>query len=120
MRIFGSNGKINFVDINNVFVGFDYEQSCCENFGYTLTEEFTNNADAEETNLDLEDYCFDIDYFKEESSLEHYDEGHQVYFRLVNKEGKELFLMLFNHHNGYYSHGFEFKNGEEVLKESYI
>ena len=28
MKIFERDGKINFVDDNNVFVGFDYSRSC--------------------------------------------------------------------------------------------
>jgi hypothetical protein len=30
MKKFEDNGKINFVDENNVFMGYDMERSCCE------------------------------------------------------------------------------------------
>jgi hypothetical protein len=34
--IFEADYKINFVDKNNVFVGFDYSSNCCERFGYYI------------------------------------------------------------------------------------
>ena len=34
MKIFEDNIKVNFVDENNVFVGYDMRQSCCEQAGY--------------------------------------------------------------------------------------
>ena len=34
MEVFEKDSKINFVDANNVFVGFDNIQSCCEDFGW--------------------------------------------------------------------------------------
>ena len=39
MKFFGQDsyrGRINFVDENNVALGYDYSSSCCENFGYFL------------------------------------------------------------------------------------
>lgn len=45
------------------------------------------------------------------------DAGGMVAFKLVNGAGDEKYLHLFNCHNGYYGHGFEFKVGDEVVKE---
>jgi len=39
MRIFEKDGKINFVDENNVIVGFDYSACCCEQFGYIIADQ---------------------------------------------------------------------------------
>jgi len=36
MRTFNKGRKVNFVDGNNVLVGFDDESCCCENFGFTM------------------------------------------------------------------------------------
>lgn len=43
MRVFESGKgcfscKLNIVDDKNVFVGFDFGQSCCESFGYKITK----------------------------------------------------------------------------------
>jgi hypothetical protein len=109
--------KVNFVDENNVFVGFDYSSQCCENFGWHIDEPSGKTIldecqSIEEVNKALEDWVFDPTYFKEdreEKSM--YDEKNKAIFRLV-KEDQELFLYLFNNHNGYYSHGFKmFKEG---------
>lgn len=98
--------KINFVDDKNVFVGFDYQSSCCESFGYYLTKEIPNAkipmgvpfVDGD----DFPGYNFDI-LFKQD------DGDGSVTFRLVHAEsGDEMFLTLYNHHNGYYGHGWKF------------
>ncbi len=111
--------RLNIIDNNNVFVGFDYSASCCENFGYCFLKdephgEF-NGGNIESVNFNHSEYIFDIMFFKE-LRVEKNDEGGAVCFRLVNKSGSgsEIFLVLYNHHNGYYGHGFEMKiNGEE-------
>lgn len=127
MKIFNNNGKINFVDINNVFVGFDYEASCCESFGYFLSAEILNNLPDKVENGDdfnLEDYVFDKTFVKEHI-LSPYDEGGSVAFRLVKDSQDEspkevLYLTLYNFHNGYYGHGFEMTVGDEKISSGYL
>jgi hypothetical protein len=110
--------KINFVDENNVFVGFDYFGQCCEQFGWhinnPLGETILDECDPiEEVNKELEGWVFDSTYFEETPGTpsNSFHEHNQAIFRL-RKEDQELFLTLFNDHNGYYSHGFEmFKEG---------
>ena len=34
----GWGNRLNVVDENNVFVGYDFESSCCESFGYVFTD----------------------------------------------------------------------------------
>jgi len=106
MKIFQTDYKINFVDDNNVFVGFDNEQYCCENFGWFFSDK-PENGDVEGIKPNLEGYNFDTEYFHSHWS-EHFEEGGIVAFRLVNESNDELFLHLYNHHNGYYGHGFVF------------
>ena len=102
--------KVNFVDENNVLVGYDLTQHCCERAGW-----FISNSDGckdcqEETDKNLlkniEDYRFDSHSFICVDSDYLYS-GMMVRFKLVSDTHKDLFLYLFNCHNGYYSHGFE-------------
>ena len=114
MKIFERDGKINFVDDNNVFVGYDYSQDCCEVFGWTLTKKFPTGLDMEESGIkdgiNPDGFQFDRKYLRTANDIEGLDEGNAVVFRLV-KGTDEVFLMLFNSHNGYYSHGFEMTAG---------
>lgn len=103
-------GKVNFVDNNNVVVGYDTGQSCCEDADYILCKEKLNNPyDSEYKKITsaktkLGKYVFDTKYF-EKVNAEGVDEGGMVRFRLTNGK-KEIFLHLYNNHNGYYGHGF--------------
>jgi hypothetical protein len=116
MKIFDNDGKINFVDDNNVFVGFDYEQTCSESFGYTFSDKKPSSygefKQIEESEIELESYEFDTYFFQ---TLQDGDCGGNATFRLTNglygDKQKEIFLTIFNTHNGYYSHGFEFVEG---------
>ena len=42
-------GKVNFIDVNDAFVGFDYTQDCCEDFGYYMAPTVVPLADASTT-----------------------------------------------------------------------
>jgi len=108
MKIFETGQKINFVDDNNVFVGYDLGQDCCE-----YADWFISYKEAVEPEfnglktLEFDGWCFDTTYFKKLADAPGLDEGGIAIFRLVF-EDKELFLHLFNCHNGYYAHGFMF------------
>lgn len=119
----GWGNRLNIVDENNVFVGYDYSQSCCESFGYKIVSEKPKSGvnwdTVESIQIEQEKYVFDIDYF-ETLSGEEYDEGGAVSFRLVDKNDNEIYLVLFNCHNGYYGHGFEMKVQEEMKREGCI
>lgn len=112
-------GRINFVDEKNVFVGFDNSQGCYEDFGYYLTKEKPAGkrpADALE-GLDFPGFNFDTSFTPAVDLLPSDYDGGSLTFRLVNAEGEELFLTLYNYHNGYYAHGWELKNGEATVAE---
>ena len=123
MRIFQTDGKTNFVDKNDVYVGFDAWQSCCESFGhFFMRSEPTLKEDVDEPNAapftaeELEPFFFAHDYFKESG----YDwGGGAAAFKLTNG-AEEIYLVIYNHHNGYYSHGFEMKVGGEIRQEGCI
>ena len=106
---------MNFVDDNNVFVGFDYSQSCCESFGYSLTREFPTRIDDGENGIDPEGFQFDTNYFTEDVPIDT-DCGGAAVFRL-EKEGEEIFLMIWNIHNGYYGHGFKMAQGDWLIQD---
>lgn len=129
MRIFqSSNGKTNFVDTNDVYVGFDSWQSCCESFGYFFTYiEFGevlhstygyDHPKGDPENRDPENLAhlvFDPTFFQTQGDS---DGGGYAIFRLVDptNDWGGIFLVLYNHHNGYYGHGFEVKHGGEVVR----
>lgn len=127
MKVFEDFGRINFVDENNVFVGFCDNQNCCEYFGYVFVKVLPEWVNGNNTlgalklsELELKDFNFDINFFKElevreEPANSDRGDGGSISFRLVNNLNEEIYLILFNHHNGWYSHGFEMKNKEEIV-----
>ena len=138
MKIFynreGWNKAVNFVDQNNVFVGYDMAQCCCEDFGWFISRKEYDDLDAipEDSNSEgilldditkeeLEDYVFDKKYYKYipfENSWDY--ETNIVRFKLVNSKGDFAYLHLYNSHNGYYYHGFEFKDEDEIIEDGYL
>ena len=123
MKIFETedsyHGKVNFVDVNNIFVGYDISSHCCEHFGYFISEnEEQNPREDEGIKEGLENYSFDKNYFSENEADE--DNGGIVRFKLVAENKPDLFLHLYNFHNGYYAHGFTFLDNGKIIKESYI
>lgn len=118
------SNSINFVDEKNVFVGYDMEQSCCENANWFISNKEENQPMEGNGILDkLDLYNFDIKYFVEvegkldEDDMSWLDSGGMVRFKLISEGKSDLFLHLYNSHNGYYGHGFEFKVGEKIKKK---
>ena len=82
MKIFIKDGKTNFVDDNNVFVGWD-DQSicCCEYAGWFFSYSSCENAWREWHDKDmvkpekLEGYCFDTEFGFKEAVFRDIDEG---------------------------------------------
>lgn len=124
MKIFEEARKINFVDSNNVFVGFDNETCCCEYFGWSITEAIPPAPTASTFEHvtgrhveDLEDFCFDPSFIKHcKNPQKSGDPDNSVVFKLLNGS-RSIYLTLFNSHNGYYGHGFEMEIGGETLHE---
>ena len=121
MKVFEGSGsswgsKVNFVDDNDVFVGYDSHQNCCEHADWFIAEEITASTShsENETGIDLESYVFDKDSFEEVECGD--ADCSMVAFRLVSEGNPDLYLHLFNVHNGYYSHGFEVKHSGEVVE----
>jgi hypothetical protein len=72
---------------------------------------------SNDCNEDLEKYIFDTSFFKQVVNEDHFDYVGMVIFRIVNEESnKEKFIHIYNSHNGYYSHGFEFVDNEKMVQ----
>lgn len=112
MKIFDADGKVNFVDKNNVFVGYDQGQGCCEWASYFISskEEEKEREDDDESAEFFEPYVFDTSYFEEAG--EGMSEGQMVRFKLTAPGLPDFYLHLFNCHNGYYGHGFKANIGD--------
>lgn len=111
--------KVNFVDTNNVLLGYDLTQNCCEHADWFISEAVQpyhyKQVIPEIPMEELEPYVFDPEFFQEVTS-EDLDEGGQVAFRLVAAGKPDLYVQLVNCHNGYYGHGFSFEvDGEPVV-----
>jgi len=113
MKIFNKEDKwetkVNFVDENNVMLGYDLTQNCCEYAGWFISDRIETviieSFDLEEE--ELEGFVFDPDFMIESDIDETYDEGRFAIFSIVNGE-RRYYIHLYNVHNGYYSHGFKF------------
>ncbi len=121
MEKFENNGKLNFVDEFNVVLGFDYSQSCCEYFGWFISDEIPIEFDdnEREPTFDFEPWRFDSSFCNYNQSANGIDMGDMVTFKLVNKDGRKKqpkYLTLFNSHNGYYGHVFELEIGGQEIR----
>jgi hypothetical protein len=117
MKVFDKNEKVNFIDENNVFVGYDTSQDCCEHadWFFALQPQASDIPNDVDEHADVSKYYFDGSYVNNDIVDHSLDEGGIVAFRMVAKGMPDIFLHLFNSHNGYYGHGFEFKLGDETI-----
>ncbi|MCK9576166.1 MAG: hypothetical protein M0R51_09590 [Clostridia bacterium] len=124
MKIFNSDNsrwddRVNFVDKNNVLVGYEISTQCCEEPGWFISDK-EEIEKLENQEFDLSDYFFDINFFKEIEDLEWLEEGSMVIFKLVSEKSKPLYLHLYNIQNGFYDCGFIFSNNNDIIKQSSI
>ena len=110
MKIFNRDGKVNFIDKNNVLVGFDYVSCCCENFGYFLTPTKPTSLDPidvlQESDEAFSGFVFDTKYCDDIAFGGEWNDSSASVFRLTRGD-ETIFLTLHNTHNGYYGHGFD-------------
>lgn len=117
--------KFNFIDENNVVLGFDSSQDCCEHASWYVADHpvLSSEGQDEQGFTDWEGFVFDPDFFVEAESLTSFDEGGVAVFRIIRTPKRERwnrqvkYLHIFNAHNGYYGHGFTFKVGDETKRE---
>lgn len=104
--------KVNFIDSNGRLVGYDLDKQCCENAGWFIADSVCTTIKEDiSKDLPLEDYWFDEFFFQKASfNPPPHDSDHSilegVIFSLYTQDKPDIFLHLFNHHNGYYHHGF--------------
>jgi len=116
--------KINFVDKNNRVIGYDMEDRCCGDAGWFISDQKNYEVyDKKYNKIDyivpsVKDYTFDPDYMEDVEGVGDFG-ANKIIFRLVNGD-KELFLHLYNVHNGYYSHGFSIKQNDKTIKSGLI
>lgn len=121
MRKFTENTwgeKANFADENNVLVGYDMAQDCCEDAKWEFHSALpaTDANRIELSDNDLLPFRFDREFFQESGvTVSYLDNGGAVAFRIVSPE-REAFLVLSNCHNGYYSHGFSMEVGGQTIR----
>lgn len=103
----GWSKKINFIDRNDNFVGYDWSGQCCESFGYYFATEVTEHGPSHQP--EHEGFYFDtsVSAIDVEYTGEYTDEDAGVAFKCINDAGAVIYLHLTNSHNGYYSHGWE-------------
>ncbi len=115
----GSYGEsVNFVDDNNLLVGYDMSSDCCENFGWYISYDPDDyGLDNKFSNDHWENYSF----VNEEPTILDFSSGDwgepdsRARFRMMDNHGNFTYLFLFNIHNGYYSHGFSFHDNGQVI-----
>jgi hypothetical protein len=127
MKIMEMNKSVNFVDENNILLGYDTEDQCCEDAGWFISEkverdivlgyhswhdediirEYGIDAETEGFNFDIKFH--EIVTVKSNNTLIMEDMNMAV-FRLC-RGSSQIFLHLFNCHNGYYEHGFTLMEG---------
>ena len=124
--------RINFVDENNVFVGYNASQNCCEAFGWFISKDEKDSPFREDWTYlyglldglreeDLNDYLFDTKYYvKQVSPVDDRRAKALARFRLVAQGKEPLYLHLYNVHNGYYCHGFEFGQDGQIIEEDIL
>jgi len=112
----GWGSKVNFVDDNDVFVGYDMNECCCEHFGWFIADEILKELpESENRDTPLDEWSFDTCFFQQTAYGKHeFDEDNMAVFKITN--GTEVkYLHLYNCHNGYYNHGFEMKINDEIM-----
>ena len=106
--------KVNFIDVNDVFVGYDTSTDCCEDADWCITDFIIDSysvlskyleSPASNFKPDVDDFEFNPQFG--EMHNDGMDGGGIAVFMLVGPGNKTLFLHLYNIHNGYYGHGFE-------------
>ena len=116
--------KVNFVDTDNVVLGYDTSVQCCEQAGWFISDTPIRDGsfwtELDELQVDMvkgtpvvmKNYSFDPTFMETLNGDScGCDSGGMAIFRIVYKNNKiqgQKFLHIYNAHNGWYSHGFHF------------
>jgi len=119
----GYGESINFIDEHDVFVGYDLYQDCCEHASWYIdcAREFDYDwmgtpKEGVTDGIRIDGYVFDTSFLggvpEDDDRL---DAGQYVTFKLHCSGKPDIYLFLFNSHNGWYGHGFKYGIGSETL-----
>lgn len=116
--------NLNLVDEHNRFIGFNYQPSCNEEYGFTIKHANTDeivftaewNVDRDSALLErvnglLTAYRFLDAPPKIESQERGAESIESATFTAVSDGERPLNITIFNTHNGHYSHGFTYDLG---------
>ena len=127
MKIFERKNKINFVDKNNVFVGYDLESQCCEDANWFINPQKITSTSFKQLNklikekINTDDYVFDPQFFEQHiSNMAFGLDSVIIIFKLIKPNYQPLYLHIFNVHNGYYAHGFVMKINEKIVRKDWL
>ena len=91
-------GYIIKTEDETIKLGISNMQSCCENFGYYMSEDNINEfIGAELINIELCDTALNV------SKLDDCYEGDNMFVNIITDKGTLQFV-AYNQHNGYYGH----------------
>lgn len=99
----GSDGVLIKTDAEDIRIGIDGYQSCCEHFGYNLL--YPNDLKAEDFIGEEIMGVFAITECPADLDSYAYNDG--VTYGVATNKGV-IVLNVFNSHNGYYGHGYSF------------
>lgn len=104
--------KVNYVDDNNLFAGFDMECDCCEYPSHRIEDSDGNIIEPNYKNL-----FYDLIFTGELPEEDEWCDTCTARIPLKHKTTNERYYLVFsNCHNGWYAHGYEF--GEIKIKHS--
>ena len=131
MKKFDKDNKVNFVDENNVLVGYETKSQCCEGYGTIISRDLSTvfdhlslesiiSEDIQDIqdNIQLESWVFDPAFFAR-SLIQGPNEEVDcclAIFRITN-DHDSAFLILYNVHNGYYTHGFSMFEDGTIIRQ---
>lgn len=117
LKIILMREHMNAVDDDDNLVGFSTSDDCCAHGGWFVSDKIEENSDVWDKLEMTEDkeypnHHLDTRFFKDITK----DDDNAVVFRLEAYGGEpELFLHLFNCHNGYYGKGFSYQFGGKKI-----
>jgi len=124
IKFFLTDYKLNAVDDKNRLVGFDLNDDCCAHGGWFIDREIVREQpkfDLEIQMADLPDYEFDPLFLEKITGDK--SEYNAIVVKMIQSNPNDyikrpdLYLHLYNVHNGYYAKGFNFSDGEEEKKD---
>ena len=112
--------SVNWAD-DKYMVGFETSHQCCEQTGWTFVDE-----EGKELGLKplLDDYVFTGEFIEDlkvkgldDDSIIESSGCFNAAFEIKSNSDEKCYLVIYNYHNGYYSHGFEFRENKSLLHE---